>query len=66
VAPERLGHLLPGRSPYWSHRVRYHDISRFDFVELWESTEAMRGFLETIEAAAHDWDGREPVRRLAL
>ncbi len=66
---ERLGHpvawslTVPGVC-----RVRYHDtLAEFGhFVELWESTEAMRGFLETIEAAAHDWDGREPVRRLAL
>ena len=49
-------------------RVRYHDtVATFGhFLELWESTETMRGMLEMIENAAHEWDGRDPVRRLAL
>lgn len=66
---ERLGHplawslTLPGIC-----RVNYHDTVRSfgHFLELWESTEAMRGFLEMVEAAAHDWDGRDPVRRIAV
>jgi hypothetical protein len=47
-------------------RVNYHDtLGTFGhFIEIWESTEAMRGLLEMIEVAAHDWDGRDPVRRL--
>jgi methylmalonyl-CoA/ethylmalonyl-CoA epimerase len=47
-------------------RVRYHDtLAVFGhFVELWESTEAMRGLLEMVEASARDWDGRDPVRRI--
>lgn len=47
-------------------RVRYHDtLAAFGhFVELWESTEAMRGMLAMIESAAQGWDGRDPVRRL--
>ena len=66
---ERLGHplawalTLPGIC-----RVHYHDtLASFGhFLELWESTESMRGFLEMVEAAAHDWDGRDPVRRIAV
>jgi methylmalonyl-CoA/ethylmalonyl-CoA epimerase len=66
---ERLGHplawslTLPGIC-----RVRYHDtVRRFGhFLELWESTDAMRGLLEMVEAAACDWDGRDPVRRIAM
>lgn len=47
-------------------RVNYHDtLAAFGhFIEIWESTEAMRGFLEMVEAAARDWDGRDPVRRI--
>ncbi len=47
-------------------RVSYHDtVAAFGhFIEVWESTEAMRGLLEMVEAAARDWDGRDPVRRL--
>jgi len=64
---ERLGHpiayalTLPGVC-----RVRYHDtLAVFGhFLELWESTETMRGLLEMIEDAARGWDGREPIRRL--
>ncbi len=66
---ERLGHPLA-----WSLaipgicRVRYHDTVRTfgHFLELWESTESMRGFLEIVETAARDWDGRDPIRRLAV
>jgi hypothetical protein len=49
-------------------RVRYHDtLAVFGhFVELWESTEAMRGFLELVEAASRGWDGTDPVRRLGV
>jgi len=49
-------------------RVHYHDtVSTFGhFVELWESTEAMRGLLEMVEAAAQGWDGRDPIRRFSL
>jgi Glyoxalase/Bleomycin resistance protein/Dioxygenase superfamily len=59
--PAALALSLPGVC-----RVRYHDtLSVFGhFVELWESTDAMRGLLEMVEAAAQDWDGRDPVRRL--
>mgnify|MGYP001485533629 FL=1 len=48
--------------------MRYHDtLTSFGhFVELWESTETMRGLLEMIETTARDWDGRDPVRRLSL
>lgn len=64
---ERLGHpvayalTLPGIC-----RVRYHDtLAVFGhFLELWESTEVMRGLLEMIEGAARDWDGRDPIRPL--
>jgi len=64
---DRLGHPLawtltiPGVC-----RVHYHDtLAAFGhFLELWESTETLRGFLEMVEAAAQDWDGRDPVRRL--
>ena len=67
---ERLGRLghpvalalsLPGVC-----RVRYHDtLAVFGhFVELWESTDAMRALLEMVEQAARDWDGTDPVRRL--
>ena len=47
-------------------RVNYHDtLAAFGhFLEVWESTEAMRGLLEMVEAAARDWDGRDPVRRI--
>ncbi len=47
-------------------RVNYHDtLATFGhFIEVWESTEAMRGLIEMVEAAACDWDGRDPVRRL--
>jgi hypothetical protein len=66
---ERLGHPLA-----WSLtspnvcRVHYHDtVAAFGhFFELWESTETMRGMLEMVEAAARDWDGRDPVRRLGI
>jgi hypothetical protein len=66
---ERLGHplawslTLPGVC-----RVRYHDtLTSFGhFVELWESTETMRGLLEMIETASRDWDGCDPVRRLSF
>ena len=34
------------------------------FLELWESTETMRGLLGMIEEAARDWDGRDPIRPL--
>src|SRR5437660_6769089 len=61
---DRLGHpvafalTLPGIC-----RVRYHDtLAVFGhFLELWESTETMRGLLETIEDAAREWDGRDPI-----
>ena len=45
-------------------RVRYHDtLAVFGhFLELWESTETMRGLLEMIEDAAREWDGRDPIR----
>ena len=64
---ERLGHpvafalTLPGIC-----RVHYHDtLARVGhFLELWESTDAMRGMLEMVEAAARDWDGSDPIRRL--
>ena len=66
---ETLGHplawalTLPGVC-----RVHYHDtLASFGhFIELWESTEAMRGVLEMVEAAARDWDGRDPVRVIAV
>jgi hypothetical protein len=66
---ERLGHplawalTLPGIC-----RVHYHDtLASFGhFLELWESTESMRGLLEMVEAAARDRDGRDPVRRIAI
>jgi Glyoxalase/Bleomycin resistance protein/Dioxygenase superfamily len=66
---EALGHpvawalTLPGVC-----RVHYHDtLAVFGhFVELWESTEAMRGLLEMVESAAQGWDGRDPVRRIAV
>lgn len=66
---ERLGHplawslTLPGIC-----RVNYHDTLRSfgHFLELWESTDTMRGFLEMVEAAARDWDGRDPVRRFGI
>ena len=66
---ERQGHpvawalTLPGIC-----RVRYHDtLAAFGhFLELWESTEVMRGLLDMIETASHGWDGRDPVRRLTL
>ena len=47
-------------------RVRYHDtLAAFGhFIELWESTDAMRGLLEMVESAASGWDGSDPVRRL--
>jgi hypothetical protein len=65
----RLGHplawslTLPGIC-----RVRYHDtVATFGhFVELWESTETMRGLLDMVEGAARDWDGRDPVRRIPV
>jgi hypothetical protein len=49
-------------------RVHYHDaLTRFGhFLELWESTDAMRGLLEMVEAAAVDWDGTDPVRRIGM
>ncbi len=64
---ERLGHPvalalnLPGVC-----RVRYFDtLATFGhFVELWESTDAMRGLLAMVEGAAVDWDGTDPIRRL--
>jgi methylmalonyl-CoA/ethylmalonyl-CoA epimerase len=64
---DRLGHpvafalTLPGVC-----RVHYHDtLAVFGhFLELWESTERMRGLLEMVESAARDWDGRDPIRRL--
>jgi len=64
---DRLGHpiafalTLPGVC-----RVHYHDtLAVFGhFLELWENTERMRGLLETIENAARNWDGRDPIRRL--
>jgi hypothetical protein len=48
-------------------RVHYHDTVRRlgHFLELWESTEAMRG-LEMVESAAREWGGREPVRRIGV
>jgi hypothetical protein len=66
---ERLGHpvawalTVPGIC-----RVHYHDtVARFGhFVELWEGTDAMRGLLEMVEAAARDWDGSDPIRRLGM
>lgn len=66
---ERLGHrvawslTLPGIC-----KVRYHDTlaALGHFIELWESTETLRGLLEMVETAARDWDGRDPVRRIAL
>jgi hypothetical protein len=66
---ERLGHPLA-----WSLtipgicRVHYHDtLASFGhFLELWESTDGMRAMLEMIEAAARDWDGRDPVRRFSI
>jgi methylmalonyl-CoA/ethylmalonyl-CoA epimerase len=66
---EALGHpvawalTLPGIC-----RVNYHDtLAAFGhFLEIWESTEAMRGLLEMVETAARGWDGREPIRRLGL
>jgi methylmalonyl-CoA/ethylmalonyl-CoA epimerase len=66
---ERLGHpvawalTVPGIC-----RVHYHDtLARFGhFLELWESTDAMRGLLEVVEAAARDWDGSDPIRRLGM
>jgi hypothetical protein len=69
VRLERLGSpvafalTLPGIC-----RVHYHDtLARFGhFLELWESTEAMRGMLEMVEAAARDWDGKDPIRRLGM
>lgn len=47
-------------------RVNYHDtLAAFGhFIEVWESTDAMRGLLEMVEKAALGWDGREPVRRI--
>jgi hypothetical protein len=49
-------------------RVHYHDtLAAFGhFVELWESTEAMRGLLGLTEQSARGWDGRDPVRRIPL
>ena len=49
-------------------RVRYHDtLAVFGhFLELWESTDVMRGLLEMIETAAHGWDGQDPVRQFTL
>ena len=46
--------------------MRYHDtLAVFGhFLELWESTETMRGLLEMIEDAAREWDGRDPIRPL--
>lgn len=65
----RLGHplawalTLPGIC-----RVHYHDtLAAFGhFLELWESTETMRAVLEMVEAAARDWDGTDPIRRLSV
>lgn len=59
--PVALALALPGVC-----RVRYHDtLAAFGhFVELWESTDAMRGLLQMVETAALGWDGRDPVRRL--
>jgi hypothetical protein len=47
-------------------RVNYHDTLAVlgHFIEIWESTEAMRGLLEMVEAAARGWDGRDPIRRI--
>jgi methylmalonyl-CoA/ethylmalonyl-CoA epimerase len=47
-------------------RVNYHDtLATFGhFLEVWESTEAMRGLLEMVESAAQGWDGSDPVRRI--
>jgi hypothetical protein len=47
-------------------RVNYHDTLAIfgHFIEVWESTDAMRGLLEMVEAASLDWDGRDPVRRI--
>lgn len=64
---EALGHpvawalSLPGLC-----RVHYHDtLAVFGhFIELWEATDAMRGFVEMVESAAVGWDGSDPVRRL--
>ncbi len=64
---EALGHplawalTLPGIC-----RVHYHDtLAVFGhFIELWESTDAMRGFVDMVESAAAGWDGSEPVRRI--
>ncbi len=64
---ETLGHpialalTLPGVC-----RVRYHDtVAAFGhFIELWESTESMRGLVQMVEGASRGWDGSEPVRRL--
>ncbi len=64
---EALGHpaalvlTLPGVC-----RVRYHDtVAAFGhFLELWESTDAMRGLLQMVEGASRGWDGAEPIRRL--
>jgi len=49
-------------------RVHYHDtLARFGhFLELWESTDTMRGFLEMVESAAQGWDGSDPVRRFGV
>jgi len=66
---ESLGHplawalTLPGVC-----RVHYHDtLARFGhFLELWESTDTMRGFLEMVETAAQNWDGTDPVRRFGM
>jgi len=66
---EHLGHplawslTLPGIC-----RVRYHDtLASFGhFLELWERTDRMCSLLEMIEGAARDWDGRDPVRRIAV
>ncbi len=34
-------------------------------VELYERTPALTGFYQMVEAAAADWDGRDPVRRIS-
>lgn len=62
-APLAFALTLPGIC-----RVHYHDsVRRFGhFLELWESTEAMRGLLEMVESAARGWDGRDPVRRIGV
>lgn len=49
-----------------STRFAFHDATADlgHFVEIYEDSDPLRGFYEMVREAAHDWDGREPVRLL--